>query len=59
VIFMQSCIRRRLARRELVKLRTEARSANHYKEVSYKLENKVIALTQDLQTQRKANEALK
>jgi myosin-5 len=46
---MQSCIRRRYARRRLRALKTEARSASKFKEISYKLENKVVELTQTLQ----------
>jgi myosin-5 len=46
---MQSCIRRRFARRELKALREEARSLFKYQEISYKLENKVVELTQNLQ----------
>lgn len=46
---MQSCIRRRYARRELRALREEARSLSKYQEISYKLENKVVELTQNLQ----------
>ncbi len=47
---MQSCIRRRYAVRELKALRAEARSASKFKEISYKLENKVVELTQNLQS---------
>lgn len=47
---MQSCIRRRLARRELNALKAEARSVDRFKEISYNLENKVFELTQTLQT---------
>eukprot|EP00834_Sanchytrium_tribonematis_P002988 NODE_105_length_19280_cov_0.929461.p1 type:complete len:1375 gc:universal NODE_105_length_19280_cov_0.929461:7419-11543(+) len=50
IIFLQSCIRRRYAYRELKQLRIEAKSANHFKDVSYKLENKVVQLTQANQT---------
>lgn len=46
---MQACIRRRLARKELKALKAEARSVNKFKEISYKLENKVFELTQTLQ----------
>lgn len=46
VIFLQSCVRRRTARKQLSVLKVEAKSANHFKEVSYKLENKVVELTQ-------------
>lgn len=51
IIFIQSCLRRRLARRELLRLRKEARSADHHKEVSYKLENKVMELQRSLTAQ--------
>lgn len=47
-VLIQSCFRRKLAQRELATLRTEAKSVNHLQEVSYKLENKVIELTQSL-----------
>lgn len=49
VILIQSCIRRRLARKELKALRQEARSVSKFKEISYRLENKVVELTQALQ----------
>lgn len=49
-MFIQSCIRRGLARKELKNLRAEARSISKFKEISYKLENKVVELTQTLQT---------
>ncbi|EPQ58498.1 hypothetical protein GLOTRDRAFT_72957 [Gloeophyllum trabeum ATCC 11539] len=50
VVYLQSCLRRRLARKQLKLLRQEARSASKYKEISYKLENKVVELTQSLQS---------
>jgi myosin V len=49
VVLIQSCIRRRLARKELKSLRQEARSVSKFKEISYRLENKVVELTQTLQ----------
>lgn len=49
IIFIQSCVRRRLARKELKNLRAEARSISKFKEISYNLENKVVELTQTLQ----------
>lgn len=57
VIYLQSCLRRRLARKELKNLKAEARSVSKFKEISYKLENKVIELTQTLQkrTEEKKN----
>jgi myosin-5 len=50
IILIQSCIRRRLAKKELKALRQEARSVSKFKEISYRLENKVVELTQALQT---------
>lgn len=38
-------------------LRTEARSVNHFKEVSYTLENKVVELTQTLRSVQHENKA--
>ncbi|KAG0166747.1 Myosin type-2 heavy chain 1 [Apophysomyces sp. BC1015] len=49
---IQACVRRRQARKYLADLRSEARSASHLKEVSYKLENKVVELTQNLTYQK-------
>ena len=49
IIFIQSCVRRRLARKELKALKAEARAVSKFKEISYKLENKVVELTQNLQ----------
>lgn len=58
VIFLQSCVRRRAARKRLLALKAEAKSANHFKEVSYKLENKVVELTQTVTTLKSENKAL-
>lgn len=55
---MQCCIRRRLARRVYRALRAEANSLQRFKEVSYKLENKVIELTQNLSAKDQALKAL-
>ncbi|OCH95234.1 hypothetical protein OBBRIDRAFT_816659 [Obba rivulosa] len=49
VIYLQSCLRRRLAKKELKALKAEARSVSKFKEISYRLENKVVELTQNLQ----------
>ncbi|KAF9066848.1 P-loop containing nucleoside triphosphate hydrolase protein [Rhodocollybia butyracea] len=58
VIYLQSCIRRRLARKQLKALRQEARSVSKFKEISYKLENKVVELTQSLQTRTQERKEL-
>ena len=55
---MQSCVRRRQAKNQLQTLKTEARSVVHFKEVSYKLENKVVELTQTLQKRTADNKDL-
>lgn len=55
VIIVQACVRRRQARNELKTLRVAAKSASHFKEVSYKLENKVVELTQALQKRTAEN----
>lgn len=57
-VVIQSYIRRKLAISELKQLKVEAKSANHYKEVSYKLENKVIELTQLLTAKIQDNKKL-
>lgn len=58
VIYLQSCVRRRLARKQLKALRQEARSVNKFKEISYRLENKVVELTQNLQTRTQEKKEL-
>lgn len=55
---IQSCIRRKLARKELLRMREDAKSVSHLKEVSYKLENKVIELTQSLTSKIQDNKKL-
>ena len=59
VTLLQSLYRRRLARHALAQRRTEAKSASHYQEVSYKLENKVFDLTQSLQDRTRENKDLR
>ncbi|KAF9275426.1 Myosin type-2 heavy chain 1, partial [Mortierella antarctica] len=57
VILVQSCIRRNKARKELLSLKAEARSVNHLKEVSYKLEGKVVELTRALDLAHQQNKS--
>ncbi|KAI9264361.1 P-loop containing nucleoside triphosphate hydrolase protein [Phascolomyces articulosus] len=59
IIRIQTCIRRRNARKQLVVMRAEARSVSHFKEVSYKLETKVVELTQNLAQQKEDKARLK
>ncbi|ANB12827.1 myosin 2 [Sugiyamaella lignohabitans] len=58
IILVQGLVRRRAAIKELKQLRLEAKSVNHYKEVQYRLENKVVELTQSLATRREDNKKL-
>lgn len=58
MVLIQSLQRKRLARRELLALKQEAKSVVHFKEVSYKLENKVVELTQTLQKRTQENKSL-
>ncbi|GAA5976690.1 hypothetical protein JCM10908_005597 [Rhodotorula pacifica] len=58
IVLVQGCVRQRQARQQLKSLRTEARSASHFKEVTYKLENKVVELTQTLQSRNSENREL-
>lgn len=46
IILLQSCIRRRHAIKELKQLKVEAKSVGKLKEINYKLENKVVELSQ-------------
>ncbi|KAI1261276.1 P-loop containing nucleoside triphosphate hydrolase protein [Xylariaceae sp. FL1019] len=55
VVLVQSLYRGRTARKEYKKLREEARDL---KQISYKLENKVIELTQSLGTMKSQNKSL-
>lgn len=59
VTIIQGLWRIRMAKRVLANLREEARSVTHYQEVQYRLENKVVELTQNLATHRAENKKLK
>ncbi|KAI8848017.1 P-loop containing nucleoside triphosphate hydrolase protein [Chytridium lagenaria] len=48
IILLQSCTRRRKAIKELKVLKTEAKSVGKLKELNYKLENKVVELSQSV-----------
>ncbi|GAA6027831.1 hypothetical protein JCM8097_001737 [Rhodosporidiobolus ruineniae] len=58
VVLLQSCVRRRQAKNQLKSLKQEAKSATHFKEVTYRLENKVVELTQTLQSRTADNREL-
>lgn len=44
VVFAQCCVRRKAARKELLKLKTEARSVERYRELNKGMEVKLIQL---------------
>ncbi|RUS28033.1 P-loop containing nucleoside triphosphate hydrolase protein [Jimgerdemannia flammicorona] len=58
IIRIQSVVRRRNARKAMKALKAEARSVNHFKDMSYKLENKVVELTQSLTSQKEEKKEL-
>ncbi len=51
VVYLQCCVRRMLARRELKKLKIEARSVEHYKNLNFGMENKIMQLQRKLDEQ--------
>lgn len=57
-VVLQSYMRRKLAVKQLKQLKEDAKSVNHLTEVSYKLENKVIELTQALTSKIQENKKL-
>ena len=59
VIRLQTCIRQRQARKQLIVLRAEARSVSHLKEASYKLESRVVDLISSLTQQKEEKSRLK
>lgn len=59
IIIAQSCVRRFLAKKQLKKLRTEARSISHLQTKYKGLENKIIELQQKYDFTNKENISLK
>ncbi|ORX97267.1 Myo2 class V myosin [Basidiobolus meristosporus CBS 931.73] len=58
IVYLQACVRRIRAAAELKQLKIEARSVTHFKEQSFKLENTVVAMTQQLSVKTDQNKAL-
>lgn len=59
ITIVQACVRRRLAKRRLKELRTEARSISHLQTKYKGLENKIIELQQKFDVKKDENEKLK
>uniref|UniRef100_A0AAR2ISI7 Myosin VAb n=1 Tax=Pygocentrus nattereri TaxID=42514 RepID=A0AAR2ISI7_PYGNA len=58
LVYLQCCARRMLARRELKKLKIEARSVEHYKKLNVGMENKIMQLQRKVDDQHKENREL-
>ncbi|XP_017341765.1 unconventional myosin-Va [Ictalurus punctatus] len=58
VVYLQCCVRRTLARRELKRLKVQARSVEHYKKLNVGMENKIMQLQRKLDEQHKENKEL-
>lgn len=59
IVIVQSCIRRFLAKKEMKKLKAEARSITHLQTKYKGLENKIIELQQKFDVINKENTSLK
>uniref|UniRef100_A0A673XQS3 Myosin VA n=1 Tax=Salmo trutta TaxID=8032 RepID=A0A673XQS3_SALTR len=55
IVYLQCCIRRMKAKKELKKLKIEARSVEHFKKLNVGMENKIMQLQRKLDEQAKDN----
>ncbi|XP_034435598.1 unconventional myosin-Va isoform X3 [Hippoglossus hippoglossus] len=55
IVYLQCCFRRMKARRELKKLKIEARSVEHFKKLNKGMENKIMQLQRKIDAQSKDN----
>lgn len=51
VVLLQSCVRRMSAKKELKKLKVEARSVEHFKNLNIGMENKIMQLQHKINEQ--------
>ncbi|KAM4749654.1 unconventional myosin-Va isoform 3-T3 [Rhinophrynus dorsalis] len=58
IVYLQCCYRRMMAKRELKKLKIEARSVEHYKKLNFGMENKIMQLQRKVDEQHKDNKSL-
>uniref|UniRef100_A0A8C4NRT6 Myosin VAa n=1 Tax=Dicentrarchus labrax TaxID=13489 RepID=A0A8C4NRT6_DICLA len=58
IVVLQCCIRRMRARRELKKLKIEARSVEHFKKLNKGMENKIMQLQRRIDEQSKENRSV-
>ncbi|XP_034153431.1 unconventional myosin-Va isoform X15 [Esox lucius] len=55
IVYLQCCIRRMKAKKELKKLKIEARSVEHFKKLNVGMENKIMQLQRKIDEQTKDN----
>ncbi|XP_067874083.1 unconventional myosin-Va isoform X5 [Heterodontus francisci] len=58
IVYLQCCYRRMMAKRELKKLKIEARSVEHYKTLNIGMENKIVQLQCKVNNQTKEMKSL-
>uniref|UniRef100_A0A671VJL4 Myosin VAb n=1 Tax=Sparus aurata TaxID=8175 RepID=A0A671VJL4_SPAAU len=58
IILLQSCVRRMRAKKDLKKLKVEARSVEHFKKLNFGMENKIMQLQHKINEQHKENREL-
>uniref|UniRef100_A0A7N8YK60 Unconventional myosin-Va n=1 Tax=Mastacembelus armatus TaxID=205130 RepID=A0A7N8YK60_9TELE len=58
IVYLQCCIRRMRAKRELKKLKIEARSVEHFKKLNKGMENKIMQLQRKVDEQNKENRSV-
>ncbi|XP_072574058.1 unconventional myosin-Va isoform X3 [Paramormyrops kingsleyae] len=58
IVYLQCCVRRMKAKRELKKLKIEARSVEHFKKLNIGMENKIMQLQRKVDEQSKENKSL-
>ncbi|PWA30523.1 hypothetical protein CCH79_00015367 [Gambusia affinis] len=58
VVLLQSCVRRMRAKKELKKLKAEARTVEHFKNLNIGMENKIMQLQHKINEQHKENREL-
>ncbi|XP_053317883.1 unconventional myosin-Va isoform X4 [Spea bombifrons] len=58
IVYLQCCYRRMMAKRELKKLKIEARSVERYRKLNIGMENKIMQLQRKIDEQHKDNKSL-
>ncbi|KAL7980035.1 hypothetical protein Chor_001303 [Crotalus horridus] len=58
IVYLQCCYRRMMAKKELKKLKIEARSVEHYKKLNVGMENKIMQLQRKIDDQTRDSKSL-